>query len=140
MYLYPYQAPPFVQPQQLQQSIQYVNGKQGADSYQMAANSSVILMDTNLPRFYMKQTDASGIATIHAYDFTELEEDKPEEFVTKKEFESFKAKMEGVNNESTYDARKQQYDDASHGCHDARRESAGVFEESCEHKSAVARA
>ena len=133
MYFYPYQSAPFLQQlQQPQQGIQYVNGKQGAESYQMAANSSVVLMDSNLPKFYMKQTDASGIATIRSYDFTESEEDRPVEYVTKKEFESFKEKLKGAKNESTYDARKQQYDAPGHGSNDARRESASVFEESRE--------
>ena len=88
-------------------SIQYVNGKQSAEAYQMPANSSVILMDSNQARFYMKQTDASGMATIRAYDFKEAEEDRPKEYVTKEEFESFKAKMKGARHESTNDARKQ---------------------------------
>ena len=87
--------------------IQYVNSKQSAESYQMPANSSVILMDSNLPRFYMKQTDASGVATIKAYDFTESEEEKPTEYVTKAEFEKFKASVKGGRHESTNDARKQ---------------------------------
>ena len=82
------------------QSIQYVNGRQSADSYPMSPNSSVILMDSTTNRFYLKQTDASGMATVKAYDFTEVEMDKPAEYVTKSEFESFKAQMKGVKDES----------------------------------------
>lgn len=94
--MYPFQALP-----QQTQNIQYVNGKQSAESYQMLPNSSVILMDSNKARFYMKQTDASGMATVRAYDFKEAEDDKPAEYVTKKEFEAYKAQMKGVNdNES----------------------------------------
>lgn len=85
------------------QTIQYVNGRQSAESYQMPANSSVILMDSNRARFYMKQTDASGMATIRAYDFKEVEVNKPAEYVTKSEFESFKAEMKGEKHESTDD-------------------------------------
>jgi len=96
---------PFV-PQAQQQTIQYVNGKQSAESYQMPANSSVILMDSNLPRFYLKQTDASGLATIRSYDFKETEQEKPAEYVTKSEFESFKAEMKGVAHESVNDVRE----------------------------------
>ena len=102
--LYPFQTSPF--PVQ-SQNIQYVNGKQSAEAYQMPANSSAILMDSNQARFYMKQTDASGLATIKAYDFHEVEEEKPAEYVTKKEFESFKAKLKGDKHEPTNDARKQ---------------------------------
>lgn len=94
--------------QQTPQNIQYVNGRQSAESYQMPANSSVILMDSNQARFYMKQTDASGVATIKEYDFKEAEAEKPKEYVTKEEFEKFKASMKGAKHESTYDAGKRQ--------------------------------
>ena len=107
--IYPYQSfqtTPIVP--QATQTIQYVNGKQSAESYQMPANSSVILMDSNTSRFYLKQTDASGMATIKTYDFKEIEADKPTEYVTKSEFEQFKAKLKGEKHESTNDARKQQ--------------------------------
>jgi len=99
--IYPYQPTSFLQQQA--QNIQYVNGKQSAESYQMPANSSVILMDSNLPRFYMKQTDASGMSTIRSYDFKETEAEKPAEYVTKSEFETFKAELKGVRHESVND-------------------------------------
>lgn len=85
------------------QNIQYVNGRQSAEGYPMTPNSSVILMDSGMPRFYVKQTDASGMATVKAYDFSEVEEEKPTEYVTKSEFESFKAKLKGDSNESVDD-------------------------------------
>lgn len=66
----------------------------------MAPNSSVILMDSNLPRFYTKITDASGVATVKSYDFKETEAEKPKEYVTKEEFESFKKDLKGVKDES----------------------------------------
>ena len=103
--MFPYQATPLMQQSQ---TIQYVNGKQSAEAYQMPVNSSVILMDSNKARFYMKQTDASGVATIKAYDFTESEEDKPKEYVTKQEFEAFKAKMKGGRHEPVNDADRKQ--------------------------------
>ena len=87
--------------------IQYVNDRQSAEAYQMSPNSSVILMDSNMPRFYMKQTDASGAFTVKAYDFKEVEAEKPPEYVTKAEFEKFKANLKGARHESTNDARKQ---------------------------------
>jgi hypothetical protein len=95
--MYPFQSPYLSQPTQ---NIQYVNGRQSAESYQMPANSSVILMDSGKARFYMKQTDASGMATVRAYDFKEAVEEKPTEYVTKSEFESFKAEVKGVKDES----------------------------------------
>ena len=97
----PYQTSLFTPPTQ---NIQYVNGRQSAESYQMTPNSSVILMDSNCARFYMKKTDASGMATVRAYDFKEVEENKPLEYVTKSEFETFKAEMKGEKDESSNDA------------------------------------
>ena len=110
MYFNPYQTQfmPQLQMAPAQaQSIQYVKDRQSVDAFQMAANSSVILMDQNLPRFYIKQTDASGVATVKSYDFKETEAEKPVEYVTKSEFEKFKQSMKGGRNESTNDARKQ---------------------------------
>lgn len=57
-------------------SLQFVNGKESAENYIMPPNSKVILMDQNIPRFYLKETDATGMAKITAYDFTEAV-DKP---------------------------------------------------------------
>ena len=109
----PFMAQLIPQPQivpQPQQTIQYVNGKQSVDSYQLPANSSVILMDSNLPRFYVKQTDASGLATVKSYDFKETEEEKPKEYVTKEEFETFKSTLKGVkhNESNNADANRKQ--------------------------------
>ena len=46
-----------------------VNGINGANAYQIGVNSSVLLLDTNLPIVYLKQTDGGGYATVTAFDF-----------------------------------------------------------------------
>ena len=98
MYPYPFQAAQYMPQLPQTQNIQYVNDKKSAETYQMGAN---------LPRFYMKQTDAAGVATIRAYDFKEAEQEKPVEYVTRSEFEKFKSNLKGGRHESTYDAGKQ---------------------------------
>lgn len=115
MYSYypPMQSPLFTQapllPQAQPQSIQYVNDRASVDSYQLPANSSVILMDSNQARFYVKQTDASGAATVKSYDFKETEKEKPKEYVTKEEFESFKANLKkGDRHESANESARKQ--------------------------------
>lgn len=45
-----------------------VNGMNGANAYQIGANSSILLLDTNLPIVYLKQTDGGGYATIASFD------------------------------------------------------------------------
>ena len=107
MYPYPFQTTPYLAQLPQTQSIQYVNDRKSAEAYQMGAGSSVILMDANQPRFYLKQTDASGVASIREYDFKEAEQEKPVEYVTRSEFEKFKANLKGGNkNEPANDARK----------------------------------
>lgn len=94
-------------PQAQPQNIQYVNSITSVESCYLPPNSSAIYMDSNLPRFYTKHTDASGAATIRSFDFKETEQEKPAEYVTKSEFESFKAEMKGVQNESVKDVGEQ---------------------------------
>ena len=88
------QMNPYQQNQNSNQ-IQYVNGIESANAYQMSPNSSVLLMDNNLPRFYVKTTDAAGMASVKTFEFHEYVEQKPEEinpelYVTRKEFEELK--------------------------------------------------
>lgn len=79
---------------QPQSDLQFVNGRESVDVYPMAPNSKVLLMDSTMPRFYIKQTDASGMATVNAYDFTAASEKPAEEYVTRAEFEEWKAAHE----------------------------------------------
>lgn len=109
---YPPLQSPFQQPmmpvQQETEDIKYVNGKQGAEAFQMLPNKKALLMDANNAKFYIKQTDANGQATIKSYDFKETEDEKPIEYVTKAEFEAYKAKMKGGRHESVNDADRKQ--------------------------------
>lgn len=75
------------------QNIQYVNGKASVDAIQLPPNSSGIYVDSNVPKFYTKHTDASGAAIVKEFDFTEAVPKAPTEYVTKEEFESFKAEL-----------------------------------------------
>lgn len=44
-----------------------VNGRNGADAFRMAPNSSILLMDENDPIVWLKQTDGAGYATVTPY-------------------------------------------------------------------------
>lgn len=52
-------------------SITFVNGIEGAKGYMLPPNSSVVLMDSDSSRFYIKSTNGAGMAEITAYKFTE---------------------------------------------------------------------
>lgn len=75
-----------------------VNGIQGAKDVQIQANQTAWLMDMNQPVFYVKKADNMGVCTLKGYKFEELDLDQPvmkqqENFVTKEEFEQFKAQL-----------------------------------------------
>jgi hypothetical protein len=56
----------FQQPQQIVE----VNGEAGANAYNLAANSSVILLDTQHPICYVVKTDGAGLKTVMPFDMT----------------------------------------------------------------------
>lgn len=84
--------------------VPWVNGEVGAQAYLIAPNSAVLLMDSDNPIFYIKSSDMSGKASIQAYRYEELKHDESvapadKTYVTKEEFEAFKASVLGRNAE-----------------------------------------
>lgn len=60
-----------------QTNITFVNGVEGAKAYQLSPNSSVLLMDSDNSKFYVKSTDSLGVAKLSCYTFTEEDLNKP---------------------------------------------------------------
>lgn len=101
MSYYPPMQSPFLfqaQPQQTR-SINTVSGKASVESVYLPPNSSDVFIDEPNHKMYTKFVDSSGVATIKSFDFTESEEEKPVEYLTKAEFEAFKASMKGGKHE-----------------------------------------
>lgn len=75
-------------PQSRSDELKVVNGRASAEQYIMYPNSRVILLDSTMDRFYLKTTDATGMANIKVYDFTEVD-DTPQltNYITKQEVE-----------------------------------------------------
>lgn len=80
-----------------------VNGRGGAEAYQMPPNAQVLLLDETQPILWLKQTDGAGYPTLNAYDIKPHEE-KPlpdmqslEERITKIE-EAMKRESNTSNN------------------------------------------
>lgn len=74
----------------------WVQGEAGAKSYLMAPNSTVLLMDSEAQRFYLKTTDASGVPGMRVFEYTEVMPNQPkvleisaDKFVTREEFMNF---------------------------------------------------
>lgn len=61
---------PFQNMQNFQQKYEviHVNGRSGAEAFQMPPNSQVLLLDETAPIVWFKSTDGAGYPTLTAYD------------------------------------------------------------------------
>lgn len=60
------------QPQQQSGGLIWVQGEAGAKSYPVSAGQSVLLMDSESNRFFIKSADASGMPMpLRVFDYTE---------------------------------------------------------------------
>lgn len=104
----PYQMPPVYPaasqqpaPQQTPQLNPYafVNGIEGAKSFPMQPNQTMLLMDSDNPIVYMKQANSLGQATIRYFRLTEIKESDVKEktpsadYATKEEFDALQKKV-----------------------------------------------
>ena len=95
--------PPVTQPNT---GLIWVQGEAGAKSYLVPSNSTALLMDSETDRFYIKTTDASGMPLpLRMFSYSEIGASQNQaqatspEYITRKEFEAFKASMAEVKHE-----------------------------------------
>lgn len=92
-------------PQQTNNGLIWVSGEIGAKSYLMAPGSTVMLMDSESSRFYIKSTDSAGMPSIKTYEYKECiynapqaissnENNMTEQFVTREEYKAICGKYE----------------------------------------------
>lgn len=58
----------------MRQEVVRVNGRNGAEAYQMAPNSSVLLLDETAPIVWLKTTDGASYPTLNGYVITPLKD------------------------------------------------------------------
>ena len=75
--------------------IQYVNSPESADAFNLPPNKTVVLFNSNNDEFYIVQSDASGSRTRTDFTFVKKAKDSRSEYVTRGEFEDFKASLDG---------------------------------------------
>jgi hypothetical protein len=54
-----------------------VNGRNGAETYQLPPNSSILLLDTTAPAIWLKTTDGAGYPSLQAYGITPMKDGSP---------------------------------------------------------------
>lgn len=90
---------PWMQPQQAQSNINWVQGIEAAKSFAVAPGNSVLLMDSESNVFYIKSSDASGMPLpLRTFDYKERVEKAntpTADYITREEFEK---RMEEVLN------------------------------------------
>uniref|UniRef100_A0AAU8B0P4 Uncharacterized protein n=1 Tax=Dulem virus 35 TaxID=3145753 RepID=A0AAU8B0P4_9CAUD len=94
----PAQAPP-----QTNQGLLWVQGEAGAKSYLVAPNTTVLLMDSEAQRFYLKSTDGAGMPSLRTFEYAEVgiaapaaqkqpEMNLDDKYVTRAEYEALRGR------------------------------------------------
>lgn len=104
------QMPQMQQPPQTNQGLLWVSGEVGAKSYLVAPNSTVLLMDSDSSRFYLKSADNSGMPSLRIFEYkevTNMAHNAPQDsltsennldgrYVTRDEYDSLKRQYEEI--------------------------------------------
>ena len=109
---YPYQdqlnqlrtTPMYPQPMQARQDqtgLNWVQGEAGAKSWFVAPGATVLLMDSETMRFYLKSADANGVPSMRTFAYSEVSQQLPRQpeavpepkYVTVEEFAEFRTEM-----------------------------------------------
>ena len=76
--------------------LNWVQGEAGAKSWFVAPGATVLLMDSENPRFYMKSAAMNGVPAMRTFEYSEVGAPKPQEapqaanFVTVDAFNEFR--------------------------------------------------
>lgn len=95
---------------QVNQGLLWVSGEVGAKSYLVAPNSTVLLMDSDAQRFYLKSADNAGMPNLRIFEYKEVtstpqntviatnldENVLHDKFVTREEYEGLKRQYESI--------------------------------------------
>lgn len=104
------QYPQMTQPPQAPQQsngLLWVSGEIGAKSYLVAPGTTVLLMDSEAQRFYIKSSDMSGMPMLRIFEYSEVRpetqkqplnvpENLNEQFVTREEYNEMRAQYESI--------------------------------------------
>lgn len=105
------QTIPQAQPtQQINQGLLWVSGEVGAKSYLVAPNSTVLLMDSDSQKFYLKSADGAGMPSMRVFEYTEITnapQNAPQalnsdlkqlddKYVTREEYEGLKSQYKRI--------------------------------------------
>ena len=73
-----------------------VSGFEEARNYPVMFGSSELLMDNNRDVFYVKSVDALGKQMVSSYKFEKIENDSPENYVSKQQVDELAGKIDAL--------------------------------------------
>lgn len=97
------------QPPQTNQGLFWVQGEAGAKSYLVAPNTTVLLMDSEGSRFYLKSADNAGMPSLRIFEYSEVSQNAPQaqqseqtnlddKYVTREEYNALQGKYAEILN------------------------------------------
>lgn len=94
------------------ETIKWVQGLEGAKSYQLMPNSNVVLMDSeNDGMFYIKSSDNVGMCKIRTFKYEEVQQ-KEKEYITRDELMEM---LKELKNEQTIPRNDKPKNESSRG-------------------------
>lgn len=98
-----------VQPPQTNQGILWVQGEAAARSYLVVPNSTVLLMDSETNRFYLKSANNAGMPSMQIFEYSEVTQNTPQatqsdiknldsKYVTREEYSQLQAQYADILN------------------------------------------
>lgn len=95
------------QPPQTNQGLLWVQGEAAARSYLIAPNSTVLLMDSEANRFYIKSANNAGMPSLQIFEYTEVSQNTPQasqstqtnlddKYVTREEYSRLQAQYADI--------------------------------------------
>lgn len=79
---------PLGQQQQQQNNLNWVQGEAGARAWLVAPSNTILLMDSEKERFYIKSADSSGMPSMRIFEYKEIGDQKPINHVNNVEYAS----------------------------------------------------
>lgn len=100
----------YQQQNQINQGLLWVSGEVGAKSYLVAPNSTVLLMDSDAQRFYLKSADGAGMPSMRIFEYNEVsnmpqnsvigsnkvEKELYDKYVTRAEYDDLKRQYDAI--------------------------------------------
>lgn len=88
---------------QSQNNLNWVQGESGARAWLVAPNNTILLMDSESQRFYIKSADGSGMPSMRIFEYTEVGTQTPTnntmnnvEYALKQDIEALNARIDAL--------------------------------------------